>query len=325
MKENFSRKNFLFRYIWNIFGFLVFILLGWYIYQNQDIFKYIHSIEWKQVLLIILLDLISFFVNSLLDWSMINRLHHGRVSFWDCYFLGYANSFLNKILPTIGGGAAFRAAFLKKKYDFSYSHFISTISGLYIISFFSTSLMGLCCMVWIYLNYRVFNGLVMLIFLGILLFCLFVILFSPHIPQHENQAFQVLNNVFDGWRVIKKEPRFIVLYASLAIVFLLLAALQTLISYEAIDVETNFVSMLFLSTLGIIQAFLNFTPDGIGVREGLFVFSSSLVQIPGNVLVLGSLVLRAVSFCTTFVIGGICYAFLARQFKGRWGEKDAIS
>ncbi len=79
--------------------------------------------------------------------------------------------------------------------------------------------------------------------------------------------------------------------------------------------KTTFIPMLFLATLGIIQAFLNFTPDGIGVKEGIYIFSASLVQMPDDILVLGSLVLRAVSFCTTLIIGGISYWILMRELK----------
>ena len=73
--------------------------------------------------------------------------------------------------------------------------------------------------------------------------------------------------------------------------------------------------MLFLSTLGIIIAFLNFTPDGIGIKEGVFIFSSDLVQIPAEILVLGSIVLRGISIFTTFIVGGISYILLMRQIK----------
>jgi uncharacterized membrane protein YbhN (UPF0104 family) len=245
---------------------------------------------------------------------LINRFDP-RVSFLDCFFLQYVNNFLNKILPTIGGGAAFRAIYLKRKYQFPYSQFVSTIGGLYVISFLSVALIGIACLVAIYVRYKQFNLVILIAFIGLLLPCLFVVLFSPQLPASNNRFVKFLKSIVDGWNIIKQDPKFILIYAFLSIVLLLLSALQTLISYQALGMQTTFIPMLLLATLAIILAVVNFTPDGIGVKEGIYVFSSNLVRMPDKILVLGLLVLRAVSFCTTLIIGGVSYWILARELK----------
>jgi uncharacterized protein (TIRG00374 family) len=307
-----KKANNLRKYITNAVGALVILFFTWYLYQNQDILTHLKNISWKQIMWIVLCDLATFLINGLLDQSMINRLDN-RVSFLDCYLLGYASNFLNKILPTIGGGAAFRAAYLKRKYQFPYSQFVSTVAGLYVISFFSTSLIGLFCLWVIFVKFAVFSWVICLIFLAICLSCLFIIIFSPKIPEGDHRIIKILNGIFEGWRIIKMDPKFIFIYAFLSVTILFLSAMQTFFSYQALGVKTDIVSMLFLSTLGIILAFLNFTPDGIGVKEAVYIFSSDLVRIPNGLLILGSLILRGISLCTTFIIGGICYLFLARK------------
>jgi uncharacterized membrane protein YbhN (UPF0104 family) len=184
-----------------------------------------------------------------------------------------------------------------------------------VISFLSVAVIGIACLLAIYMQYQQFNLIIFLAFMVLLLPCLVVILFSPKISPSHRKILKVLKSVVDGWNIIKHDPKFILIYASLSIVLLLLSALETLISYQALGMQTSFVPMLFLSTLGIILAFLNFTPDAIGVREGIYVFSSELVRMPDEILVLGSLVLRAVSFCTTLIIGGISYWILMRELK----------
>ena len=302
------------KYIANAVGVPIILFFIWYLYQNQDIVEHLKNISWEQIGWIVLCDVVTFLINGLLDQSMINRLDT-RVNFWDCYLLGYASNFLNKILPTIGGGAAFRAAYLKRKYQFPYSQFISTVAGLYVISFFSTSLIGLFCLWVIYFRFAASNWVIVLVFLVIGMFCLFIIIFSPKKSASDNRIIKVLNNIFEGWKIIKKEPKFILLYAILSIALLFLSAMQTFFSYQALGVKTDIISMLFLSTLGIILAFLNFTPDGIGVKEAVYVFSSDLVQIPNGLLVLGSLILRSISICTTLIFGGISYLVLIRRLR----------
>lgn len=302
------------KYILNIFGIFVIALLILYLYNNRDVLGSLKNIRWQHITWIVLLDTTSFLIGGLLNKSLITRFDP-KVSLIDCFFLQYVNNFLNKILPTIGGGAAFRAIYLKRKYQFPYSQFISTIGGLYVISFLSVSIVGIVCLLAIYVRYNQFNLVILMGFIGLLLPCLFIILFSPQIPASNNRFFKVLKSIVDGWNSIKHDPKFILIYTFLTIVLLLLSALQTLISYQALGVQTTVIPMLFLATLGIILAFLNFTPDGIGIKEGIYIFSSELVQMPDDILVMGSLVLRGISFCTTLIIGGISYWILMRELK----------
>lgn len=289
-------------------------LLAWFLYQNQDAFDSLKNIRWQQIIWIVLLDTASFLVGSYLNYSMIQRFDP-RVTFLDCFLLQYVNNFLNKILPTIGGGAAFRAIYLKQKYRFPYTQFTSTVAGIYVISFSSTALVGIFCLLVIYARFQVFNWILFLAFAGILAACLFIIVYSPQIPPSNRRLLRVMKGVVDGWNLLKRDPKVVILYTFISMVYLVLSALHLLIGYQALGIQTNLIPMLFLSSLGIILAFVNFTPDGIGIKEGIFVFSKNLVRIPQDVLVLGSLVLRGISLVSTFIVGGICYLILMRRFK----------
>lgn len=301
-----------------IFSYLIQIiimgLIAWYVYQNRDVFVTLRNIRWQQIVVIALLDVAALLVNSMLNYVMIQQLD-SRVTFIDCFKLQYANNLFNKILPTIGGGAAFRAIYLKKKYHLSYSQFTSTVAGLYVISFSATSIIGIFCLVMIYAQFQAFNWIIFLTFTGILLATIFIILFSPQIPASEQRLLRILKNVVDGWNAIKRKTGLILICLLLWIFLLLISMFQTLLSYVWLGVETSFIPMLYLSSLGIIMAFLNFTPDAIGVKEGIYIFSKDLVRIPEEILVLGSLYLRGVSIVSTFVFGGICYLLLIRDLK----------
>jgi uncharacterized protein (TIRG00374 family) len=289
-------------------------LLGWYLYDNQNIFSSLRNISWRHILEIILLDFGIFLVGSFLNYSMITRLDN-RVGFLDCLLLQYINNLLNKILPTIGGGAAFRALYLKKKYQFPYPRFASSLAGYYVVSFVTTSSIGLICMLIFYFQRGVFNWVIFLVFLGLLLFSLYIILFSLKIPESNNKIVKFMRIFIEGWNILKGEPKFLFLFSFCAVLLFTLSALQTLVSYQALGISTNFVSMLFLSTLGLIVTLINFTPDGIGLKEGIYIFSANLVQIPDKILVLGSLVLRGVLLIPSLAISGISYWFLMKQLK----------
>jgi uncharacterized protein (TIRG00374 family) len=300
---------------------LVLGLLAWYVYQNRAGLSALRHVSWQQIAWIILLDSASFFVGAWINYSMIRRLD-AQVGFLDCLMLQYVNNLLNKILPTIGGGAAFRAYYLKKKYNFPYTQFASTIAGLYVISFSMTALIGLGCLLAIYLHWGIFNVVIALAFLAILLPTTAVMLFSPRIPPSQNRLLTLLKNVVDSWNVIKQEPRLVLGYMALSGLLLLIAAAYSYVGYAALGLRPGAIPMLYLSTLGIILAFVNFTPDGIGVKEAVYVFSKDLVQIPQDLLVLGSLYLRGISIVTTAIVGAISYAVLMRRLKQPAAQAD---
>lgn len=297
-----------------LLGLLAMILLGVYLFQNREVFSSLRSITAGQVFLIIGIETVNFLLGSFLNYSMVRRFGY-RVSFLDSVVLQYINSFLNKILPTIGGGAAFRAVFLKKKYHFPYSQFVSTLGGFYLISFIATALIGLACMIWVYAKYGVTNWVIIAAFLALIVPSIFIIIFSPKLPNQDNRIINAVRRIIDGWNILKNDKGFIAFYTVLIVIQLLLSSWQMLIGFKAIGVQAGFIQMVLLSSLGIILSFLNFTPDGIGIREVVYVFSSGIVQIPQASLVLGSLVLRALSIFTSLIVGGIGYLVFLRQIK----------
>ena len=302
------------RLVTNLLGVIVVLLLGWYLFQNREVFSSLAGITPWQIVLMILLEAAGFMLGSYLNYSMIRRFGF-HVSYLDSVLLQYSNSFLNKIMPTIGAGAAFRAVFLKKKYSFSYSQFVATLGGLYLISFIATALIGLACMVVFYLQDGLTNWVITLAFLGLLVPCLAIVFFSPNVPERNNRLIKTVRSIIAGWNILKKDWRFVGVYTAFVILQLVLSALQVWVCYQALGTRAGLIPMVFLSTLGIILTFLNFTPDGIGVREAIYVFSANLVQIPQTVLVLGSLVLRGLSIVTSMVFGGVAYWILTQQIK----------
>jgi uncharacterized protein (TIRG00374 family) len=289
-------------------------LLGWYLYQNREVLASLKNIRWQQIMWIVLLDTAGFLINSLINFFMLQRLDP-RIGYLDCVMLQYVNNMFNRILPTIGGGAAFRAYYLKKVYRISYTQFASTVAGLYVITFSTTALVGILCLLKIYLQFQVFNWIIFLVFATIFVGMLGVILFSPRLPASNNRWLKILKNIIDSWNIIKKETRLVLIFMFLSLILLFLYAAYMLIGYQALGVETSLTPMLYLSTLGIILALVNFTPDAIGVKEGIYIFSRDLVRIPQDILVLGSLYLRGISIVSTFLVSGVCYWVLMRRLK----------
>ncbi|MBP7092086.1 MAG: hypothetical protein KBA59_04235, partial [Anaerolineaceae bacterium] len=63
-------------------------------------------------------------------------------------------------------------------------------------------------------------------------------------------------------------------------------------------------------------------PDGIGIREGVYMFSSSLVNIPEAMMVLTSLLLRGLAIFSTVSIGVIAYLVYLKKLKDLQGAPE---
>jgi uncharacterized membrane protein YbhN (UPF0104 family) len=79
-----------------------------------------------------------------------------------------------------------------------------------------------------------------------------------------------------------------------------------------------------MSSLGTITTFVNITPDSVGIREGVYMFSSDIIGLDSDIILLGSLIIRAIGLINTFVLGGISYLKLAPRLKEKnYLEKDS--
>lgn len=306
--NNSISKNFLSKF----FTVLVFILLAWYLYENRSVFSALQNFRWYDILWLMFLQVVIILVYSFLNHTIITRIN-SDISFLDNFLLQIANNLINKILPK--GGTVFRATYLKKRYSFPYPQFISTVAGLYVISFATQALVGLICFAIIYLEKGLYDYFLIAAYFAILSSCAFVIIANPRIKNPDNKLKRVLKSVLDGWQLIKKNPQSILVYILLSLLSMLIIAYQNYFVYNALGANVNFVETIYLSTIGIITIFLNFTPDGIGAKEGILIYSAKLFASPSEILVLGSLVLRGIGLISTTIFGSVSYIILQKKTK----------
>lgn len=292
---------------------MVFILMGWYLYENKGVFRNLENINIFHISIIILLQIFVGILYSVLNYWIICKIDK-RVFFIDCVYLQFANNLLNKLLPK--GGAAYRGYYLKKVYNFPYSKFVSTVAGLYIVSFTTYSLWALISFVIIYMQYGVYNLLLIAAFSLLLIGTLFVVVVNPKIVNNGHRLLNIMKSIIDGWNIIKKDKKFIAQLFFITSIVLIITSLQNKMIYSALGVEVPFIKTLYMSVISILTIFINITPDGIGVKEAILMFSSDIIDINPEVVLLGSLILRAVTTLTSVCFGGLSYIFLNKKIKG---------
>lgn len=258
---------------------------------------------------------------ALTNKEVIAILNH-KIPLKEAFLLQYANSFLNKIVSE--GGALFRGVFLKEIYKLPYTKYISTIGGLYVISFLTNSILGLISLVYISFVYNRTSYLILIFFVAIIVAMLALIFVSPRFKnKKENRIIRWINSILDGWSEIKRDKGKLFVFSLLAIISLFLTSLQTIFAYKGLGYKLGVFESLYMSSLGMITTFVSITPDSIGVREAVYMFTSEIIGLDSDIILLGSLIIRAIALINTFLIGGISYFKLVPRLKDKRVVKDS--
>lgn len=289
-------------------------LFAYYIYTHISDFKQIELINPLWLIPLVLLFILNYYFLGIQTKNLLLPLDV-KLKNLEAFMLSIVTGFYNLITPA-HGGMAVRAVYLKKKHGFAYTNFFSSLAGIYVISFFISSLFGLISLFFIYQLYNIFNWIIFLIFLGLFLLLLGVIIFSPEFKERSNKLFNRFVKVANGWNLISKDKRIILVCSFVTIMSLIINSISTIISYHIFGINLNIIQALFLTCISSIGILLLITPGNLGVAEAIAVFSALILGITPfqslSVAVLG----RIIQLLSLSILGPIfSYILLKHQPK----------
>ena len=293
---------------------IIAILLIWLFYYIKT-----HFADFRQLSLVnpiyivyfITINLIFSFTNGLVIKYLVEPFKI-KLLFKEWFGLSVITTFYNAITPFRGGAIA-RAVYLKKKHDFSYANFLATLSGIYVINLLAASLLGLLSLILIYIKYKISSTIVLLIFLAFFLPTLFIVLFSPVMPEGKNFFANKLAKVINGWHLIRKNKKITLMISSTIAAQLLLGVLGTILAYGIFGVELGFAKSLFLVSISYLSIVISITPGALGISEAVQVFSAMVVGIMPAQSIAVAILGRAVSTLVLLALGPVfSYVLLKR-------------
>ncbi|MHA1233019.1 MAG: lysylphosphatidylglycerol synthase transmembrane domain-containing protein [Candidatus Helarchaeota archaeon] len=296
----------------NFVSLILFIFLVLYVVNNLDIFEVIKNISLSDFLLVSLATIIIVIINAILNHSLLLRLND-QIRFSDSLLLQFANNLLNKITPHTG--IIFRGFYFKNVYNLDLSKYLATIAGVYIISFGLNALVGLISSYIIYEQSGIYNIAIIIFLSFITLFTAILMFFSPVINNRDGFVRRNLGKMIDGWNIIKTNPIMVVFFIFTSILITSFSVLQQYFSFRSIGTINDITSLFYLSSLSNLTLLISITPSGIGIRESIYAFSSEVVNIDINILLLSSLLTRVITFFTSCILGGLSYLILTKKIK----------
>jgi uncharacterized membrane protein YbhN (UPF0104 family) len=272
-----------------------------YFLVNSNKFKPLLNINILLLFVIATGDLLGIFLNGLFT-KFILRPFKKYISTTESFYVSLISTVGNFFAP-VGAGFGFRAVYLKRKFNVSYSDYISTLSGNYIIVFLVNSFFGLLALYLLRDRHNSQYGVLVTVFAGI--FATSLILSLVKIPlrvaEHQSNShlrsfIRQLSRVTQGWNHIISHKKLMLQLILLTTANFLLTVGMTFTIIKALHFNIGVGELLLFSVLGSLSLFINITPANLGVKEAIYLFSSQVLGFSTAQILSIALIDRGVMF-----------------------------
>jgi len=317
MKKN--KKPYIKKLITWALTIIVIALMVHYLNNNRDIFTNLRKINALDIIAIALLQPINILFSAIINKLIIDSIDQ-QIPISDALLLQFTNNFLNRFISE--GGAVYRGIYLKAQFDFPISKFLASLGGVYIIGLSTNALLGIILSGIIYIRDGVYNIYLLGVFAAILIGAFLLIFIHPQFKS-ENWFLRKLNQVSLGWLNIKRNKPLIIKIFVLSLLGLANSSLIVFIVYRSLGTDVQFLNTIFYSTISSMVNVINLTPGGLGINEAILMFSSDVIGISSEMILLGALLLRAISMISTLTIGAMSYFILNARLQKSNTSKNA--
>jgi uncharacterized protein (TIRG00374 family) len=242
------------------------------------------------------------------------------------FFLAVVTRLGNYITPTRGGAVA-RAVYLKKRYELSYTAFVSQLGATYVITMLVSSSLGAAACLVIGRQDGVFSWPVFLLFTGVGTVQLLIVLFSPKLRKTRSKLANRVVGVINSWHTIRRNRSLVWRISLIVLLQCLASATMFFCIYRSFGVRISFPHSVFIMAATFITIVIRLTPAGLGVYEIIVVFMANAIAIGAAETLTAAILVRFLNIVILATLGPISVSFLTRRLqRARDGErKERIS
>jgi len=279
-------KNF-WKYIKILVTVVVIIFFVRYFTINKDDFFLVLSTPLKYIITIAISFSALVFLNCIFT-KIILKSFDKRISVIESFYITVVSNLGNYFLP-MRGGAVIRSVYLKKRLEVSYSQFISTLYGYYIIVFLVYSFFALMALVIIHFKYGIVS-IPLYIFFGVL-FLFMIVLSLVKFPVEKikevkygfvNKIVNIIKEILKGWNLIVENKRLLISLIFTTLSTFVVHTVLFFMEFKAMGIDSNFIKVALYNCLSAVSLLISFTPGSLGIREGIFVITSNILGISND-------------------------------------------
>jgi uncharacterized protein (TIRG00374 family) len=297
---------------------LIVTLFVFYISRHLEDFKQLELVNYPIIVVLAVIILLSSTFNGMMTDFLVSAFGIKlRLKEW--FGLSVITTFYNIITPFRGGMAA-RAVYLKHKHNFSYSNFLAALAGTYIMSFLIAAFFGLVSLCFLYKQLKIFSPLVLLIFLIFFIPLLLIFIFSPKFSETKSSLANKIINVMNGWHLIHKQRKLVTIVAIISTIQLFMGAFSYIVSYYIFSIQISLAQAIFMSSFGTFAILISITPAGLGIQEGVSVFSALAIGITPAQAISVAVLNRVITMVVMFTLGPI-FSYILLKHKPKETKK----
>lgn len=294
------------KYASNVISLIFLFSIVYFFYSNPDYLFALKNISLTQLVLIIVFKTTRLTLSGLMIIISL-KIFWKNINIYEATKLAYLTAFGNFFGPLMGG-VSIKAIYLKKKYRLKYSHFVSVflVTNIisYVISAFFGALVFLYKYIWISHHYTV---LLFSLFMAMIAFVGLISIFLPTSFLVEMNWFksaastrfkEIIQNISNGLSLLKSNPLTFMLLFVVTFLIFLNTYFITLVELSIIMDSFSLINTLMYSVVSNLTLIISITPGGMGIKEGLLLFTGPTMDMnSGNVLQM-SIIDRGVSVLT---------------------------
>ncbi len=271
--------------------------------ELKGIVSALKHLDLRVWLLAFVLYILAQIISSVRWWMLARSLNFpGKlVTYIGYYFVGM---FFNLFLPTSVGGDVLKVFFLSKdvrrRLAATYSVIADRLFGL-----FALLVIGFLAVI-IHPNMLPKFLVNILLFGGIL--SISVLLFAPVFTKLIIKCFPRFTDKLSMLVIYWKNWKNLFLIVLLSVLLQLLGMIAVILLSRSIGIDINWYYYLAIMPLIVILTLLPISFNGIGIREGGFIYFLGLKHIPSDMAFTLSLLFFSVQIVAS-LIGGIAYAY----------------
>jgi uncharacterized protein (TIRG00374 family) len=295
------------------------ILFVRYIVANHHEFSRLSDLNYGFLILIIFGNIMSLFINGIFIKIALEPFDK-KIPVLESFYVSLISSVGNFFAPG-GTGIGIRGVYLKRKHNVSYSDFLNTVAGNYVIVFFVISVGGLTSLG--VLGSHGNRGFTILLLAFAALFIIDFFLMTKQFSKHGKRLIAspklklpgkaILLNIFEGWELLTHNKKVLARLIALALFGYAVSLANNFFILKSLHISTSFAGLTLLVALSSLSVFINITPGNIGIKEALLVSSAQIIGLSTSETLSYAIVDRTVLFFILFFGWAILHVFRATR------------
>ncbi len=284
--------------------------IGIYLRSHPELFDHIRSLSMGSGLLLFLMSVLMLVGNGLYLRVFAKKFKMDlHVKEW---FGLAAVTALGNYLTPLSGGLVARAAYLKRRHNFPYTHFLAMLTANYMIAFTVIGVTGIVTLLTL-TGTGSHSWPVLLFFLATLSIILLVLLVPSTYTGSWHRWLLFVHHAVEGLHAIRRDGVLLGKLIALTCFNIAVGALLLFAAFKSTGFTIPLSAALLIYLLTSYTVLINITPGNIGIQEVVTSLAAAILGAGADAGLLASLVVRAVAILTAFTIGPIFSYLLSKE------------